>query len=357
MSCMANLKGTFEMKKALIALLFGLFTIPALADNTIVENLQELIETRDAITNAIVQKGGTVTSGALTNVPNEILSIPSGGGDNGKFISLVERTISGAITAQDLQGATTIGRDGFSRCPITSIELPSTVTSISQSAFFQSTTLTSITIPNSVTSIGDSAFYGCSGLTSIYIPYSVTNIATGAFQNSSNLYTVDFDSDREDIPVLGGRTAFSGLASGYRILVPGGMLASWKVANNWSSLASHICPNDSVMGGECVTEGNRASIVVGVAGTLDAQSILDFDEERRTLFSPDGTLWIADCVDSIDDSDFEESIGGPMYNNGGNNGCWGYLKFCNIPQEDVETWRGYPWGFPTNNISYLSRPE
>lgn len=226
--------------KALIALFFGLLTIPALADNTIVENLQELIETRDAITNAIVQKGGTVTSGALTNVPNEILSIPAGGGDNGKFVSLVERTISGDITAEDLEGVTTIGRDGFSRCPITSIELPSTVTSIAQSAFYQSTTLTSITIPNSVTNIGQGAFNGCTGLTTIAIPDSVTYIATGAFQNSSNLYTVDFGSTRSDIPVLGGGAAFTNLASGFQILVPAALVNDWKAATNWSSWASHI---------------------------------------------------------------------------------------------------------------------
>lgn len=343
------------MKKALIALLFGLLTIPALADNTIVENLQALIDTRDAITNAIVQKGGTVTSGALTNVPNEILSIPSGG-DNGKFVSLVERTISGAITAQDIQGATIIGRDAFSRCPITSIEIPNTVTSICQSAFFQSTTLTSIEIPDSVVSIGQGAFNGCTGLTTIAIPDSVTSIAMGAFQNSSNLYTIDFGPGREDIPVLGGGTAFAGLASDYQILVPAELLTDWKAANNWSSIASHICPNISIMSGECVTEGNGASIVVGADGTLDAQAIVESDSGGVTMFSENSTLWIGDSITAIDDSGFESDFGGPMYNNGGTNGCWGYLKFCNIPQEVVESWSGYPWGFPTNKISYLSRP-
>ena len=37
-------------------------------------------------------------------------------------------------------------------------------------------TLTSIEIPSSVTSIGSSAFYNCSSLTSIVIPSSVTSI-------------------------------------------------------------------------------------------------------------------------------------------------------------------------------------
>ena len=75
------------------------------------------------------------------------------------------------------------------------------------------------------------------------------------------------------------------------------------------------------------------------------------------MFSENSTLWIGDSIDAIDDSGFEDDFGGPMYNDGQNDGCWGYLKFCNIPQEEVETWSGYPWGFPTNRISYLSRPE
>ncbi|MDO4972333.1 MAG: leucine-rich repeat domain-containing protein, partial [Bacteroidales bacterium] len=43
-------------------------------------------------------------------------------------------------------------------------EIPNSVTSIGNWAFYGCTGLTSVTIPNSVTSIGDDAFYGCTGL-------------------------------------------------------------------------------------------------------------------------------------------------------------------------------------------------
>ncbi len=66
---------------------------------------------------------------------------------------------------------------------------------IGENAFSGNTSITSIEIPSSVTSIGDSAFEGCSGLTSIKIPSSVTSIGNSAFYDCVNLKTVINGSD------------------------------------------------------------------------------------------------------------------------------------------------------------------
>ena len=66
---------------------------------------------------------------------------------------------------------------------------------IGENAFSGNTSITSIEIPSSVTSIGDSAFEGCSGLTSIEIPSSVTSIGNSAFYDCVNLKTVINGSD------------------------------------------------------------------------------------------------------------------------------------------------------------------
>lgn len=68
--------------------------------------------------------------------------------------------------------------------------IPSTVTAIGSSAFYEREGLTNIIIPSNVTEIGSNAFYGCKGLTNITIPSSVTEIGSYAFRSCTGLNSV-----------------------------------------------------------------------------------------------------------------------------------------------------------------------
>lgn len=83
---------------------------------------------------------------------------------------------------------TIIDKNVFSGCSnLTTVAIPSGVTSIGNGAFQYCTNLTSITIPSGVTTIGDSAFMECQKLTDIDLPSSVTSIGIWAFMKCSSL--------------------------------------------------------------------------------------------------------------------------------------------------------------------------
>ncbi len=88
-------------------------------------------------------------------------------------------------------GITSISNGAFFDCiNLTSVTLPNTVTLIGDSAFNRCSSLKNITIPNGVTIIGNSAFHHCRSLTSITIPDSVTGIYSSAFSDCENLASV-----------------------------------------------------------------------------------------------------------------------------------------------------------------------
>lgn len=62
------------------------------------------------------------------------------------------------------------------------IEVPTTITSIRNNAFYNAN-ITSITLPGSVTTIGTSVFYNCSLLENIYGCSGITSVSYNAFQN------------------------------------------------------------------------------------------------------------------------------------------------------------------------------
>ena len=102
-------------------------------------------------------------------------------------IVLVAVGIAGYVRADESEFQITNGVLTRYTGDATSVVIPSTVTKIGQSAFYNKSELSSVTIPDSVLSIGSRAFCQCYGLTSLAIPKSVTSIGYDAFNNCSGL--------------------------------------------------------------------------------------------------------------------------------------------------------------------------
>ena len=146
---------------------------------------------------------------------------------NDKLGDYVFYGCSGLTSLTLPSSVTSIGNYAFTDCSgLTSLTLPSGVTSIGDYAFQDCSGLTSLTIPSGVTSIGNQAFYGCSGLTSLTIPSGVTSIGKWAFRGCSGLTSIYVYP--ENLPEL-GTDIFNGCdAKNCTVYVPKGTYDAYK---------------------------------------------------------------------------------------------------------------------------------
>ena len=134
-----------------------------------------------------------------------------------------------------------ISEKAFSGCDnITSITIPSSVTSIGSSAFSGCDDITSLTIPSSVTSIGSSAFYGCRKLSSIEIPTSVTSIESSTFTYCVSLTSMVIHNKITSI----GAQAFSYCSGLTSVTIPNSVTSIGEQAfRDCTKLTSITIPN------------------------------------------------------------------------------------------------------------------
>ena len=136
---------------------------------------------------------------------------------------------------------TSLGVGCFSDCSgLTSITIPSSVTSLGESCFSYCRGLTSITIPSSVTSLGGGCFYACRGLTSITIPSSVTSLGNYCFSYCSGFTSITIPSSVTSL----GEGCFSGCSGLTSVTIPSSVtsLGEW-CFQHCSSLTSITIPS------------------------------------------------------------------------------------------------------------------
>ena len=124
---------------------------------------------------------------------------------------------SGLTSITIPSSVTSLGNYCFQGCSgLPSITIPSSVTSLGSSCFYYCSGLTSITIPSSVTSLGGACFDHCSGLTSITIPSSVTSLGDNCFSNCSGLTSITIPSSVTSL----GQGCFQGCGGLTSITIP-----------------------------------------------------------------------------------------------------------------------------------------
>lgn len=110
-----------------------------------------------------------------------------------------------------------IGKNAFEGASFTEIILPSTLTTIGESAFDECYHLNAVTIPNGVTSIGSDAFWG-----------------VGIYSTGSTSFTIE-----ATVPPTLGENAFAN-TNDCPIYVPAASLSAYQSASGWSEYASRL---------------------------------------------------------------------------------------------------------------------
>ena len=174
---------------------------------------------------------------------------------------LQNRVYSNAVQSVRIGNNASISNYAFSSCcSLTSITIPSGVTSIGSSAFQTNYGVASITIPSGVTSIGSSAFTSCYSLVTITIPSGVTSIETYTFNSCYSLTSITIPSGVTSIgthafsgcyglaklrflpttpPTVANSNAFSNIPTDCVISVPTGSLSAYTGATNYPSSSTY----------------------------------------------------------------------------------------------------------------------
>lgn len=150
------------------------------------------------------------TALTILNIPNSITSISQNAFYNCTSLS--------SIT--DISNVTNIGPGAFSRTALQGISLPTSLTLVDDSTFSYCSSLTNIQIPSNVTSIDTLAFDNCTGLTSVVLPYYLrsrankTVLSSLSFSNTTAINNTNYSSLTAMIE-YGGYTQANLLTAGF----------------------------------------------------------------------------------------------------------------------------------------------
>ena len=103
---------------------------------------------------------------------------------------------------------------------------------------YQGYSLAAVSLPD-VPAIQNYTFRTCASITRVDIPGTVTSIGNYAFYYCYGVKVFDF-SKSTSVPSLANTNAFGSISNDCVMVVPDELYDSWRTATNWSTYASKI---------------------------------------------------------------------------------------------------------------------
>ena len=162
-------------------------------------------------------------------------------------------------------GFNTIGEEAFAYSKITSIDIPSTVSDIGDGAFTSCTKLISFTIPSGVSVLKSRLFSGCTKLSDIVWHNGVTSIGNGVFTGCTSLVSISIP---ESVTTI-GVAAFYGCSSLSSITLSSGLTDIQASAfSDCTSLNSITLPSTVTTLGSQAFDGCTNLSIVNLSSNL-----------------------------------------------------------------------------------------
>lgn len=162
-------------------------------------------------------------------IPSTVVTI-----GNNAFMNTTSLSVNMIIP----NGVNTIPSLCFANSGIIGVTIPNTVTIIGLQAF-DNTKITSLIIPDSVITVSGYSFRGNAQLQTIEIGTGCTSIGTAAFENCQSLTSITIKATTP--PPLENINVFQN-TNNCPIYVPAESVETYKTATNWSTYANRIQP-------------------------------------------------------------------------------------------------------------------
>ncbi len=236
----------------------------------------------------IIKKGGgygayNVNSVLLEDGTQELQITTATEKPVSKLAQVVDRTVT-EITAEDLEGATSIGDYTFYKCEtLQSMELPNTILSIGRYSIYNCTNLNKLVLPYNLISIQT---YGISftNLTELVIPNSVTTLYNSALEGNKQLVTITLSNSLQELSGY----LFSGCNKLANVLIPEGVkIIEGYCFSHCSSLVEIVFPSSVTEMGSTIfnfcTNLTTVTIKATVPPTIQSTT---FDDTVQTFYVP-----------------------------------------------------------------------